>query len=222
VCSSYLCRYLLSCGWREFKNQGDISILNLVKDDLKIHLMRGLFDGDGGFIIGKTGQTQMYYVDMFRSVVEWFQSEMVKNFGFSKTKIFCNKKRKVCVIRYCGRIQVNKFLRKLYGFESVSLERKLFKASLLSIEPRDKSLSLEHKAKLSSKIKGTKYSAERSEKFKAFRFKKKMEHWNNPVCKHHGAMMENDYYMTKRGPACKKCDKIKKANTKIKNHVSDL
>ncbi len=114
VCSSHLCRSLVSIGWIQFKTFGDTNILDAVKPDVVPDLMRGMLDGDGGFIMTRMGQILIYFVSRHRSVAEWFQKKMVSMFGFGPTKLWEGKASEVYRVQYRGNVQAKRFLGSIY------------------------------------------------------------------------------------------------------------
>lgn len=128
ICSSSLCKSLYNIGWHEFKSKGDVKIFQYVPDKLVTHLMRGLFDGDGGFVIDKNNQIFLYFVDRFESVVSWFQEKLISIFDFNRTKIFKNKHKEVFKTQYRGNTQGVRLLSVFYSSIShPSLKRKQHK-----------------------------------------------------------------------------------------------
>lgn len=78
VTSRYLCDRLVSMGWDDFKKRGDVTVLDSVHDSLRVHLLRGLVDGDGCIALNMKEQRAMplfHFTDLHESVVHWvFQS----------------------------------------------------------------------------------------------------------------------------------------------------
>jgi len=122
VCSSHLCKQLLDAKWDSFKKEGDSSILEAVSEANTIHLMRGLLDGDGGFIVDRSSQSFVYFVSAHEQIALWYQHKMIRQFGFKVTKLF-RSREKIFRVQYRGNIQVNRFLKSLYS-SGVSLNRK--------------------------------------------------------------------------------------------------
>jgi transposase-like protein len=141
ICSTHLCKSLVNNGWFEFKNYGDLRVLNTVPDDLSHYLIRGLFDGDGGLSLvaikgcNKT-QASFSYVDMHKSVVEWVQSWLIKNVKAGAVRIR-KMKANAYVFLNRGNLQVKRILDHLYsGDDEPKLIRKYEKYLQIGKESR--------------------------------------------------------------------------------------
>jgi len=140
ISSARLVKPLVERSWHEFKRNGDTSILESVQPNLVVDLMSGMFDGDGGFVICRSGQALMYFVDMHLSVVTWFQDRLIEVFGFNRTKVFANKKKRVFRVQYRGNVQVMRFLQSAYSRQP-SLNRKMLKFESFALARSSKAAS---------------------------------------------------------------------------------
>lgn len=126
--SARLVRSLSGRGWHEFKKTGSTSILQRVPIELKSHLLRGLFDGDG--CLTWSGKDAFFtFVDMHKSVTMWYRNELVRELGLSRVKVNSTKAGTSYVFHYGGNIQVKRICEYLYGGKNVMcLQRKLLRA----------------------------------------------------------------------------------------------
>jgi hypothetical protein len=124
LCSMKLTKALLSKEWSEFKNHGSLEIINRVPKNLRVFLLRGLFDGDGS-IGWSAGQACMTFIDMHKSVVEWYQSELITKLGLSKVRVYpCTKTNSAWIFRYGGNRQMKRIMKFLYEDNGPHLTRK--------------------------------------------------------------------------------------------------
>jgi hypothetical protein len=130
LCSHKLVGSLIAKGWYEFKKQGDLRIFKYIPSHLINHLMRGLFDGDGsiGHIHAHRNhenyQFQIQFVDMHKSVVTWYQDQLIKRVGLRQTKIKQSTKKKAYTFHYGGNLQVERILDFLYRGDGPHMNRK--------------------------------------------------------------------------------------------------
>ena len=99
IVSKRLVEPLLRNGWIEFKKRGIVKILDDVRDDLKLHLVRGMIDADGhvGICARKNKfapdnhYPMLWFYDLHKSVVAWVQNWVCRNFDIKPTKIYVQK-----------------------------------------------------------------------------------------------------------------------------------
>lgn len=129
--SSWLCitsigltRPLVKNGWHEFKKNGDVRIMDLVPNELRRHLLRGLIDGDG--TLGcYNGKWRLGFTDRHRPVTEWVKREIEKAGIVSSASVYQQKIHQNWTFYYSGNRIAKKAVRLLYRNCTVSLDRKL-------------------------------------------------------------------------------------------------
>ncbi|MHA2279562.1 MAG: LAGLIDADG family homing endonuclease [Promethearchaeota archaeon] len=110
-------------GWHQFKRAGDTTILENTPNELHIHLIRGLIDGDGCIHERKNRQNQwiLEFVNLHKPVVEWVKSGIQKLGATGNGKI--SKNERIWKFRYSNS-SIPTVLNNMYGTASVFLDRK--------------------------------------------------------------------------------------------------
>lgn len=127
LCSREMTSALSSAGWDEFKKEGGLRIVKSIPERLLLSLLRGLFDGDGSLALYK-GQLFFSFTDKHRSVVEWYQDELIRELGLSKITVRPARRGCAWTFRYGGNVQVRSILRWLESAPGPNLARKRRKA----------------------------------------------------------------------------------------------
>jgi hypothetical protein len=119
-----LCDDLLRHGWHEFKENGDVAILNTVDKELRYHLIRGLVDGDGWIVKRKYG---IGFCDLHKSIVQWVRQHIDN----SRPPLFRTKRNKCYRVIFTGKNRVQAIINRLYLDCQIALARKLSLATLV-------------------------------------------------------------------------------------------
>lgn len=128
-------------GWHEFKREGDTRILENVPAELRVHLLRGLIDGDGCISRrkGRSKESQwiLGFVDLHRSVAEWVRQELIHLGASGCPKVGQHKNNKSWNFMFANR-SVPLVLQTLYRDASISLtrKRKLALSASASVDPQ--------------------------------------------------------------------------------------
>ncbi len=136
ICCSHLCRTLVQTGWFDFKKFGVTHIMEMVPQHFQVHLIRGLFDGDGCLSLirskrHKSLQARFSFVDMHKSVVCWMQNWLICELGLNRTSIQSVKGS--FVFLYGGNDQVWRIMARIYELPGCKLQRKYEKWRLMEV-----------------------------------------------------------------------------------------
>jgi hypothetical protein len=139
ACLEVNCRPLvrrLDClGWFDFKNKGNISILDRVPENFRRFLVRGLVDGDGGLTIALTKHIKsaacFSFHDLHESVVLWVRDYISFNLGLNRPQTTQPKGNLSYRVEWHGNRQVKRILDFLYSGLGIKLKRKEERVSLI-------------------------------------------------------------------------------------------
>lgn len=127
ICSAHMCKSLEDMGWTDFKKKGDCRILESVPFELRHHLLRGLFDGDGSIIPEQgTSGWRLTFIDAHPDPVAFFQRHLIEmdpTIRFSPVQSV-SLKSTAWVVKWSGRERVRRIRDCLYRGASVFLDRK--------------------------------------------------------------------------------------------------
>lgn len=114
---------LMDKGWDGFKRGGDLTIVRSVRHDLRSHLLRGLFDGDG--CIHWTQRSMFFtFVDAHETVATWYRDELRSRLGLFAVKVSQMGRKNAFSFHFGGNLQVRRIMDMLYAGEGPFLERK--------------------------------------------------------------------------------------------------
>ena len=121
---------LLGHGWNGFKQFGNTVILSLVPVELRHHLIRGYFDGDG--CLSRTKWHKSWYGNIVcknRAPLDWFNSVISESIGIGRDVKYRETHRddkiySIYYLKWNGRQQLTTILDWLYRDYTVSLDRK--------------------------------------------------------------------------------------------------
>lgn len=97
--SIIMCKDLEQKGWHGFKRNGDTKILEIIPKTLRIHLVRGLIDGDGWICKQKrqNGNNRwiLGFCDLHKNITDWVKCELQKLGAGSSVKTYQSPNDKV-------------------------------------------------------------------------------------------------------------------------------
>lgn len=98
-----------------------------VSDNLIHHFIRGHFDGDGSVNSIKTSASNIYRLNIVgtENLLVSIQNILIQKANITKTKFFyVNRDKKIVMMTYGGRLNINKIYKYLYKDSNIFLQRK--------------------------------------------------------------------------------------------------
>lgn len=120
--SHKMMKHLIEMGWLEFKNNGNVNILQSVNEKFLPLLLRGLLDADGCLHISKKNQACFKFIDLHKNVVDWYHQSLIDNLDIKPVKI--KQQGKAFTFIHEGNQKVSKIMDFIYNDNGPFLLRK--------------------------------------------------------------------------------------------------
>jgi hypothetical protein len=133
---------LVEMGWLDYKNKGDIRILQYIPKHLTNHYIRGFFDGDGciGVANKKKNSYTVTIVSKFEEPLRWISAAIKRELDVDRD---VKKRTTVYSLVYNGNLQIMKVMDWLYNDAMVYLDRKFGRFQQLKSRYISKDLHIE-------------------------------------------------------------------------------